>query len=63
MVDRRLQTFWERELRARARLRAGLPESWRDDPQPAMLNVREHYVEAILEMRRIVTIPIPADDR
>ena len=52
MVDRRLQTHWQRERRARERARASLPHSWLTDPRPAMVDVREIYVEGIVELRR-----------
>ena len=32
--------------------RASLPRSWVDDPRPAMADVRETFVEGMVEMRR-----------
>jgi hypothetical protein len=52
MVDKRLQIHWQRERRARERARASLPHSWLNDPRPAMADVRELYVEGIVEMKR-----------
>ena len=52
MVDRRLETHWQRERRARERARASLPHSWLNDPRPAMVDVREVYVEGIVELKR-----------
>jgi hypothetical protein len=52
MVDRRLQIHWQRERRARERARASLPHSWLTDPRPAMADVRELYVEGIVDMKR-----------
>lgn len=52
MVDRRLLHHWQREQRARQRARASLPPSWRRDPRAAMADVREAYVEGLVEMRR-----------
>jgi hypothetical protein len=52
MVDKRLLIHWQRERRARERARAALPPSWRHDPRAAMADVRETYVEGIVEMRR-----------
>jgi hypothetical protein len=52
MVDRRLVEHWQRQRTERAQLRRALPRSWRDDPRPKMADVRETYVEAMLELRR-----------
>jgi hypothetical protein len=52
MVDQRLLEHWRRERRARERARASLPTSWRSDPRPAMADVREAYVEGMVDMRR-----------
>jgi len=52
MVDRRLQDHWQRERAARTRLRRALPPSWRDDPRPKMDEVRERYIEAMLDLNR-----------
>lgn len=43
---------WQRERRARERARASLPQSWLDDPRPAMADVRETFVEGMVDMRR-----------
>ncbi len=61
MVDRSLLEHWRRERAARARLRNSLPRSWRDDPRPKMGEVRERYVETVLQLRRPVAIGV--DDR
>lgn len=53
MVDTRLQMHWQRERRARERARASLPQSWLRDPRPAMADVRETFVEGIVDMRRV----------
>jgi hypothetical protein len=52
MVDRRLLEHWQREHAERTRLRESLPPSWRDDPRPKMEDVREVYVEAMVQLRR-----------
>lgn len=52
MVDRRFELYWRRERRARERARASLPKSWVEDPRPAMADVRETFVEGMVEMRR-----------
>jgi len=52
MVDRRLLDHWERQRDARDRLRRQLPPSWRDDPRPKMAEVREAYIEAMLDLKR-----------
>jgi len=63
VVDRRFQEHWERECAARALLRDSLPSSWRDDPRPKMSEVREVYIEAMLQMRRSPVRPVAiADD-
>ncbi len=60
MIDTSLLEHWEREQAARTRLRSSLPQSWRNDSRPKMDEVRELYVEAMLEMQhspaRIVAI-------
>jgi hypothetical protein len=61
MVDKRLQSYWQREQEARARARAALPASWRNDPRPAMADVREVYIEGMVSLRRATALP--ADDR
>jgi len=43
---------WQLERRARERARASLPQSWLRDPRPAMEDVREAFVEGIVDMRR-----------
>ena len=65
MIDRRLLEHWQRERAARTRLRRALPASWRDDPRPKMEDVRELYVEAMLEMspRPTRSAAIGDDDR
>ena len=55
MVDRRLLEHWQRERAARARLRSSLPPSWRDDARPKMVEVRERYIEAMLDLNRPAT--------
>lgn len=52
MVDRRLELYWHRERRARERARASLPKSWLDDPRAEMVDVRETFVEGMVDMRR-----------
>jgi hypothetical protein len=52
VVDQRLLDHWRRARRARERARASLPASWQRDPRPAMVEVREAYVEGIVDMRR-----------
>jgi hypothetical protein len=65
MIDRRLLGHWQRERAARAQLRRSLPPSWRNDPRPKMEDVRELYVEAMLQMRPRPVRPsaIGDDDR
>jgi hypothetical protein len=65
MIDRRLLEHWERERAARERLRAALPQSWRDDPRPNMDIVRELYVEAMLRLKHDPSrlVAIGDDDR
>jgi hypothetical protein len=50
MIDTRLLEHWRRARAARTRLRDSLPPSWRDDPRPKMDEVRELYVEGMLQM-------------
>jgi hypothetical protein len=52
MIDTRLLAHWQRERGARERARAALPASWRNDSRPRMRDVREAYVEAMLELKR-----------
>jgi hypothetical protein len=52
MIDTRYLEHWQRELTERERLRRSLPESWRNDPRPKMDEVRELYVEGMLQMSR-----------
>jgi hypothetical protein len=52
MVDRRLETYWRRERRERERARASLPPSWVNDPRPEMVDVRETFVEGLVDLRR-----------
>ena len=52
MVDSRLLTHWQRERGAREQLRRSLPPSWRDDPRPKMDEVRELWVEGMLQIQR-----------
>lgn len=52
MIDSRLLTHWQHERGAREQLRRSLPPSWRDDPRPKMDEVRELWVEGMLEIRR-----------
>lgn len=52
MVDRRLLEHWQQERAARARLRRSLPPSWRDDQRPKMAEVRERYIESMLQLSR-----------
>ena len=52
MIDNRLLDHWHRERTARDQARAALPASWRDDPRPKMHEVREAYIEAMLELKR-----------
>jgi hypothetical protein len=61
MLDTRLLSHWQRERTAREQARAALPPSWRRDPRPAMVDVREVYVEGMVNIRRLAAIP--ADDR
>ena len=65
MIDRRLLAHWERERAARAQLRESLPASWRNDPRPNMDEVRELYIEAMLQLKRppIRPVAIGDDDR
>ena len=65
MIDDRLLEHWERERAARARLRAALPASWREDPRPDMDAVRELYIEAMLRLKHppLRSIAIGDDDR
>jgi hypothetical protein len=51
-IDDRLLNHWRRERAARERARAALPTSWRNDSLPGMHEVREAYVEAMLELKR-----------
>ncbi|HZT92471.1 MAG TPA: hypothetical protein VFA05_10575 [Gaiellaceae bacterium] len=51
-MDRRLLAHWTDERRRRSRARASLPASWRNDPRPRMADVREIFVEGIVEMQR-----------
>ncbi len=62
MIDTSLREHWEREQAARTRLRNSLPRSWRDDPRPKMDDVRELYVEAMLEMHSPARIAVIGDD-
>jgi len=65
MIDRRLLGHWERERAARAQLRESLPASWRNDPRPNMDEVRELYIEAMLQLKQQPARPaaIGDDDR
>jgi hypothetical protein len=51
VVDQRLLDHWRRERRARERARAAVPAAWRADPR--LLEIRETYVEGLVEMRRV----------
>ena len=62
MVDERLLEHWTRQRAARARLRNSLPPSWRDDPRPKLGDVRELYVESMLEMKRRAAGPMAIGD-
>ena len=62
MIDRRLLGHWERERAARAQLRESLPASWRNDPRPNMDEVRELYIEAMLQLKRPPVRPIAIGD-
>jgi hypothetical protein len=62
VADTRLLEYWRRERRARERARASLPASWRRDPRALMVDVREMYVEEIVELRRTAT-PLSTLDR
>lgn len=50
MIDRRLLGHWTQQRAARERLRDALPPLWRNDPRPKMGDVREFYVEGMLQM-------------
>jgi len=64
MVEYRFFDYWERERAARERQRAALPASWRDDSLPRMHEVREAYVEAMLDLKRSSRVPaVATDDR
>ncbi len=56
MVDRRLLAHWKRERAARERARASLPREWREDERPRMTEVRETFVEGIVDLRRTVVL-------
>lgn len=60
MIDKRLLDHWQRERTARDRARAALPASWRHDLR--MAEVRETYVEAMLESKRSSRLRAIADD-
>lgn len=60
MIDNRLLDHWHRERAARDQARAALPASWRDDPRPKMHEVREAYIEAMLDLKR--SSPLAAID-
>ena len=62
MIDDRLLEHWARESAARARLRASLPASWRNDPRPNMDVVRELYVEAMLRLKDPSARPMAIGD-
>jgi hypothetical protein len=62
MIDRRLLEHWQRERAARARLRDSLPPSWRNDPRPNMDEVRELYIEAMLQLKRPSVRPVAIGD-
>jgi hypothetical protein len=62
MIDRRLLGHWEREQAARARLRDGLPSSWRNDPRPNMDVVRELYIEAMHRLKNQPSRPVAIGD-
>jgi hypothetical protein len=51
VIDSRLQEHWRRLRAAREQLRESLPPSWQSDPRPEMDEVRETYVEGILQMQ------------
>jgi len=64
MIDDRLLEHWQRERASREQARAALPASWRDDSRRQMHEVRETYIEAMLQMNassRVVAIG--EDDR
>jgi len=52
MVDRSLLEHWCQERAARERIRRSLPPSYRNDPRARMDEIREGYVEAMLQMAR-----------
>ncbi len=62
MIDRRLLEHWERQTAARARLRDSLPASWREDPRASMDEVRELYIEAMLQLKRPPFRPVAIGD-
>jgi hypothetical protein len=53
VIDLRLLEHWLREQYAREVLRRALPSSWRNDPRPKMEDVREFYVEAMLQNKAV----------
>lgn len=64
MIDNRLLDHWQRERTARDQARAALPPSWRDDPRPKMHDVREAYIEAMVNLKRSPRLAaINHDDR
>ena len=64
MIDNRLLEHWRRERTVREQARASLPASWRDDSRPRMHEVRETYIEAMLQMNPPSgVVAIGEDDR
>jgi tryptophan 2,3-dioxygenase len=64
MIDNRLLDRWQRERAAREEVRAALPESWRNPSHPKLYEVRETYVEAMVEVKRSPrVVAITNDDR